>query len=269
MRIIQPFDLSKVSIESLLHDKKILNAKGNKSWLATIFPKSKQLNTIQTFDKDHIITQIDDELFAGFTILDKLNQTIYLENGTKRDFIKCVEIGDFNDSVKRYTYLNAPVDYNINAQTFLNIPKQDFSQNTNLNINNSIVYKSEVDILMSVNKPNNIFENNINHPHINQYTQENNITKNNNKSIIEQIFKWAKEKGVKYIYCINEHRPNIINNQYVTPYVYYTIKGVLEEQNTLFNGIPGSGIQQTEIYKNIIDEYNNDIVDENNVELIY
>jgi hypothetical protein len=269
MKIIQPFDLTKTSIESLLNDKKILLAKDNKSWSASIFPLSKKLNNITTFDKDHIITQIDDKLFDDFLIADNVNQTIYNITNTKRDYIKCIEIGDINDSIKRYTQLNVSVDYNTDAQKFLNIPNQDYSQNTNLNISNRNIYQSEIDILMSKNKKNNIFDNNINHPHINQYNQSNNLTKNNNKSIIIQIFKWAKEKGIKYIYCINENRPNVINNQYVLPFVYYTIKGTYDKQNTLFNGNFGTGSQSIEIYTNIIDEFNNDIIDENNIELIY
>lgn len=51
------------------------------------------------------------------------------------------------------------------------------------------------------------------------------IAKHNDKNYIIQVLRWCKEKNIKYIYCITEHRPYIINQDYVTPYVYYTVKG--------------------------------------------
>lgn len=225
MNLIQPYDLKVESIDSLLYDKQIYLSNSNKSWRATIFPKSTPINNNLQYDKDHIVTQIDDELFVDFVILKKLNETVYLENNTKRDFIKSKEIGDFTDSVKRYTQLDKPIDYNENAQQFLNIPQLDYTQTENLNIDNSLIYKSDVNTIIKPKPQKNFYSENIKHPHINTQSQNVGDSKYNNKAIIKQVLLWAKEKGIKYIYCINEYRPMVINNQYVSSYVYYTIKG--------------------------------------------
>lgn len=225
MKIIQPYDLTVNSIEALLNDGKILLAKNNKQWRATIFPKSTELNIINNYDKDNIITQIDDILFDGFTIVKKINSTILLDN-TKRDYIKCIEIGDFNDSVKRYIQLDKPIDYVIDAQSFINLPTTDNSLIEQLNVNVDLIHNPNIntnDLL--IKKQSSIFETEINHPHINIEKPKPGIFKNNNKAIIEQIFRWAKDKGIKYIYSINEHRPYVISMSYVSSYIYYTITG--------------------------------------------
>lgn len=247
MRTIQPYDFSQVKLQDLIDQKKILYAKNNKTWSASIFPKSKELNQLAISDKDHIITQLDDTLFKDFIVLDKLNQIVMVNHGTGKRFIKCVEIGDFNDSVKRYTQLDKPVDYSLDAKVFLNLPKFDMELTAELNVNLDIPIRGqqpipilyhrdgsaptlfhvpdiELPVLTRKAKPD-MFDTPINHPHINIPKPSLLPFKNNNKGIIEQIFKWAKTKGIKYIYCINEYRPNVISSDYVTPYVYYTIKG--------------------------------------------
>lgn len=264
MKIIYPYDLSEVTIESLVYDKKIIHAKDNKSWQATIFHNSKKLNLISTYDKDHIITQVDDELFKDFILLERTEQTVFTDNNTKRDYIKCIEIGDYNDSVKRYTQLDKPIDYNNDAQTFLNIPQYDYSQTNNYNVGTDLIYKTDINVddILPQKKPMFFDQQTVDHPHINTYDQNNtsSISKYNNKAFIEQVLKWAKEKGILYIYCINEYRPHIMNTSYTTPYVYYTIKGAY--------GVAQGSVIQGES-QNIIDEFDNDIIDEFDDDIIW
>ena len=72
-----------------------------------------------------------------------------------------------------------------------------------------------------------IFDAPVNHPHITFPTSKRQPFKNNDKKIILEVLKWGLQQGIKYIYCINEYRPFIINQSYTTPFVYYTIRGSL------------------------------------------
>jgi hypothetical protein len=224
--IIQPFDFSQVTLQSLIDGGKLLPANGNKVWAASIFPSSKSLNVLPHTDKDHQVTKLDDSLFAGFVTLDRVNQDVPVNRGSGRRYIKSVEIGDFNDSVKRYTQLDRPVDYSTDAQTFLNLPRYDFALSAQLDITKETVVKSPInlDTFARRAKPE-IFAPPINHPHITYPAPSPLPFKNNNKAVIMQIFSWAKAKGIKYIYCINEWRPYCVTEDYTTPYVYYTVKG--------------------------------------------
>jgi hypothetical protein len=226
MKIIMPYDLKNVTMQSLIEQKLILPADGNKVWQATIFPKSKELSALPNIDKDRLITQLDDSLFAGFTVLDKANQNVLVRRNTGRRYIKSVEIGDFNDSVKRYVQLDKPIDYNLDAKTFLNIPMYDFSLPEQLDTSVIMIHRPGANAEdFVVRKKPEMFETPINHPHVSRPKPSIRPFKNNNKAIIERIFKWAAEKGVKYIYCINEYRPYSMTTDWTTPYVYYTIKG--------------------------------------------
>jgi len=226
MRIIQPYDFTQVSKQSLIDQKLILPVDGNKVWHASLFPKSKELNILPYIDKDRIITQIDDELFQNFIVLDKVNQNVYINNNTGRKYIKSIEIGDFNDSVKRYSQLDRPVDYNSDAKTFLNLPMYDFELVHELDTSVELIHRPDISIEEFITKQRPaIFDTPINHPHISQPAPSPLPFKYNNRAIIEEVFKWALDKGVKYIYCINEYRPYAVTTEWTTPYVYYTIKG--------------------------------------------
>jgi len=226
MKTIQPYDFSVISLQNLIDQKLILPAEGNKIWTASIFPKSKSLNLLDYLDKDRIVTQIDDSLFADFTVLDKVNQIVYVNNGAGKKYIKSVEIGDFNDSVKRYIQLEKPIDFNVDANKFLNLPVIDHELQNQLDVRADLIHKPAIstDEFFVKHRPD-MFETQINHPHINVPNSDKTTFRNNNKAIIQQIFKWALDKGVKYIYCINEYRPYVIDSQWTTSYVYYTIKG--------------------------------------------
>lgn len=227
-KVIKPYDINLYTLESLLYDKKIiLKDNTNFSWYASIFPKSTikpEVNFL--YRKDRIITTIDDSIFTdlGFVILSKEKQTIIEDN--KRKLIKCESFGTPLDSIKRYTNLNKPININEDIHTFLNLPKlrEDISK-TNV-IDENLTFKMEEDLSDFLPKNNNnIFEDNINHPHINKVKLQQKSFKFNSKDYIIEILKWAKNRNIKYIYCINEHRPYIQNYNYVSPYVYYTIKG--------------------------------------------
>ena len=79
-----PYDLKETNIDKLLEQKKILSVEGNKIWSASIFPLSKKVSALNQLDKDHQITLIDDELFVGYTVLDKTQQTVLINNNTGR-----------------------------------------------------------------------------------------------------------------------------------------------------------------------------------------
>lgn len=227
MRIIQPYDLSQVSMQGLIDSKSILPASENKVWQATIFPASKTVNLLVGHDKDHIVTMIDDALFSDFVVLDKVNQNVLINNNTARKYIKSVEIGDFNDSIKRYAQLDKPIDYNTDAQAFLNIPQIDYtiSNELNVSVDEMELIHQPADQTFAPKQKRDVFASNVNHPHINTPQALPRPFKNNNKAVIHEVFKWALAKGIKYIYCINEYRPHIISNDWATPYVYYTVRG--------------------------------------------
>lgn len=226
MRVITPYDLTQVTMQSLIDKKLILPVDGNKVWSASIFPKSKELNILPGSDKDRIITQIDDSLFAKFNVLDKSQQNVKVKRGTGRRYIKAVEIGDYNDSVKRYAQLDKPIDYSEDAKKFLNLPVYDLTLMSELDTSVELIHRPGVNITDFLPQgKRQLFETPINHPHINHPVPIPLPFKHNNKAIIEHIFKWASDKGVKYIYCINEYRPYSMTQEWTTPYVYYTIKG--------------------------------------------
>ena len=226
MKVIQPYNLQEVTMQSLIDQKLILPVDGNKVWQASIFPKSKELSALVSIDKDRIITQIDDVLFSNFVILDKVNQNVFVKRGTGRRYIKSIEIGDFNDSVKRYAQLDKPIDYNLDARKFLNLPLYDFELTNQLNTSVEMIHRpgANIDDFIIPPKPQ-LFDTPIDHPHIPFPQPSPRPFKHNNKAIIEHVFKWALDKGVKYIYCINEYRPYSMTQEWTTPYVYYTIKG--------------------------------------------
>lgn len=227
MRILQPYDLSQISLESLIEQNKILPIEGNKVWSCSIFPLSKTVSSLDNFDKDHQITLIDDELFAGYTVLNKINEVVLVNNGTGRKMIKTSEFGTFEDSVKRYNQLDKPIDYNEDAQKFMNLPVVDVSLASQLNVATDLVHRPD-GLEAFTRKPKlGIFDTIINHPHITQPTSKKTPFKNNDKKIILEVLKWGLTKGIKYIYCINEYRPYLINHSYAAPFVYYTIKGSL------------------------------------------
>lgn len=265
MKIIQPFSI--INTSDLLANKQILLAKDNKAFYANIFPESTDIQQINLYDKYRLITKIEDSLFNDFIILKKMNDVIVNANGNKQ-MIKSIEIGDFNDSVKRYTNLDKPIDYNKenNAQEFNNIPNYDLSQLQNLNVEQKLIYKAQSDFSeFEPYRKKDMFSDQIHHPHINSQKLIKKPFKHNDKTTLEQIFKWAKEKNILYIYCIIENRPYCINNNYVTPYVYYTIKGAYgpspQELLNLRIIEPGG--------PNIIDEYDFDIVDEFDNDIVW
>jgi len=226
MRVIKPYDLTQVTMQSLVDKGLILSADGNKIWSASIFPKSKVLNILPNTDKDHIITQIEDSLFSKFVVLDKPQQNVYIKLGTGRKYIKSVEIGDYNDSVKRYAQLDKPIDYSGDAKKFMNLPVYDLTLIQELDTSVEMIHRPGVNLADFLPQSRRqMFETLIKHPHIPHPKPLPLPFKHNNKAIIEHIFKWALDKGVKYIYCINEYRPYSMTHEWATPYVYYTIKG--------------------------------------------
>lgn len=194
MNIENLTEYNNYTVNELLSDNKIVLSKYNLPYHNTIFPKSTQIRTIDNFSRNKIITKIDDELFKDFYILSKKEQTVYLKNNTIRKYIKCKEFGDINNSYKRYNNVNAPIDYNIDANSFLNIKK-------NTSLNNG---------LNSIN------------------TNQQDFKRHNDKTTIEYVLKWAKEQNIKYIYAIVEHRPYIISKEYTSIFAYYTVIGSTE-----------------------------------------
>jgi len=212
MDIIQPF-INNINTTELLADKKILLAKDNLVYKSMIFPESTNIQSIN--NKNNFITKIDNSFFDDFIILNKHDDYVYYDNNTKRDYIKSINIGDYNDSVKRYTNINKPIDYNLNSQSFLNLPNIE-----NETVENSTIYN--VNKISTSNISNNIFDNY-------KIPQTKKNIKYNDKTTLLEIFNWAKLKGIYFIYCIIEHRPYSINKMYTTPYVYYTIKGAYKQ----------------------------------------
>ncbi len=227
MKIINPFDLSTVTIEQLLAQKKILPSAGNKVWHASIFPDTNPIEALSKYDKDNIITKVPAEIFSEFTILMKPEEVVSVGPGKK--WIKSIEYGTYDDSAKRFTMLEKPIDYNKNysAISFLNLPKIDGIKANDVQIDPSNLFHNPGADLMPSSKKKIDFLNAtdlFHHPHI-QPQPNKGVNKLNNKAYIVAVLEWAKAKGIKYIYCINEWRPNIINDNYATNLVYYTVKG--------------------------------------------
>lgn len=232
MRIIQPFDLNEFTPEYLLKVGKILGAEDNMPWHATIFPNSFK-DTLSQFlkipyDKDNVITFIDDQFYTDYnlTILTKKEQLIFVNNNTGKKVIKCKEYGDYDNSVKRYTVLNKPIDYNKDneAINFLNISKP---LSTSLNVIKPNLQFNPGNIFVPVENKSpeaKLFGKTVNHPHISA-PKSKGLVKHNNKPIINSIFEWIVSQGIKYVYSINEWRPNVIDDNYVTNLVYYTVTG--------------------------------------------
>lgn len=211
--IIYPYDLNIVTTESLLVDNKIVPVNDdNFSWYNTILPKSfYQDNEFLKYSKDRIVTLVDDSIFTDFniTLLNTYDQIIITDD--KRKYIKSYEIGDYINSVKRFTQLNKSIGYNVDAQKFLNLPKNQITQKSQLNVMGDFKYGVQLETSE--------------HPHITHQKKIPQEYKYNNKTYIIEALKWAVNNGVKYIYSINEYRPYIQNTSHVTPYVYYTITG--------------------------------------------
>lgn len=231
-KVINPFDLSIYSINDLIRDKLIVPSNGLKAWSASIFPESLKDNiSTLLYDKDHIITFINDDLYLdhNITILPKLNNTIFINNNTGKKVIKCKEFGTYDDSVKRFTNLEFPVSYNKdnNIANFLNLPKPTDAILNNIILDN-LTFNPGVEFNSNNKKSREekLFGQELKHPHINTPKITGNF-KNNNKAIIKAVFEWANLKGIKYIYSIKENRPNVISDNYVTNLVYYTIIGSL------------------------------------------
>lgn len=227
MQIIQPFDLSQITIEKLLEDKTILPSDGNKVWHASIFPDTNPVEALNQYDKNNIITKVPSELFSGFTVLMKPEDVIPVGNGKK--WIKTKEYGSYDDSVKRFTLLDRPVDFNKEnkAISFLNLPKIDGIKENNVQIDPSLLFHSPGADLMPQSKKKTDFLNTtdlFSHPHV-QPLPNKGVFKINNKAYIMAVLEWARNKGIQYIYCINEWRPNVISDNYTTNLVYYTVKG--------------------------------------------
>ena len=224
--IIQPFDLSQVTIQSLLDQNLILPADGLKTWHASIFPLSEEANVMTpTYSKNHILTFIDDSFWSdhNLTILSRYNQLVPYKNGNK--YVKSTEIGDYSNSVKRYTVLDQAIDYiKTEASIFLNIPKP---LPKSLDVGNPNLFFTGDTVIQPIERVSveeSLFGLNISNPHV-QIPAINGSFKHNNKPIIESIFAWINAQGVKYVYCINEYRPYVISKDYVLNSVYYTVKG--------------------------------------------
>lgn len=229
-KVINPFDLSVYTIDDLLRENKIIPTNNLKAWSASLFPESlKESISTLSYDKDHILTFINDDLYKehDITILPKINTTIFINNNTGKKVIKCKEYGDYNNSVKRFTNLETPVSYNKdnNINAFLNLPKPIDPILNNVVLDNLIFNPGEeLNKNIKKSREEKMFGQQLNHPHINTPKIIGSFN-NNNKAIIKAVFEWANKEDIKYIYSIKENRPNIISDNYVTNVVYYTIIG--------------------------------------------
>lgn len=229
-KVINPFDLSLYTIDDLLRDNIIIPTNNLKAWSASLFPESlKDKISTLLYDKDHILTFINDDLYKdhNITILPKITSTILVNNNTGKKVIKCKEFGDYNNSVKRFSNLETPVSYNKdnNINTFLNLPKPIDPILSNVVLDNLIFNPGiELNINIKKSREEKMFGQQLNHPHINTPKVVGRFN-NNNKAIIKAVFEWANKEDIKYIYSIKENRPNIIFDNYVTNFVYYTIIG--------------------------------------------
>lgn len=220
--------MSVYTISVLLKQGKILDANGNTSFTATIFPESmRDKVSALKYDKDNIITFIDDSFYYDndITILEKSDSYVSTTNGKK--YIRSNKIGDYDNSVKRYTSINMPLSYNKdeNSFDFLNL-KKPVPKILDVE-NKQLIFSPGNDLIVQKNKnerEEQLFGSNFSHPHINNPKVTGSF-KNNNKAIIKGIFEWIVSNDIKYVYSINEYRPYVINNNYVTNLVYYTVTG--------------------------------------------
>lgn len=223
MQILQPYNLNNITINELLKNGSIIgDTNENFPWHATIFPNSSDIETLEYYDRDRIITKIEDNLFSEYTIVNSIKS--YINNNGNKKRIWCSEFGDFNNSIKRYVQLNKPVSYSVDAKIFLNLPDTSQKSKLNVKLTESEMVFNPTGIKIPKDKPST-FSSEINHPFITEPTSNNQIFKYNNKGVILEVLKWGKEQGINYIYCIKEHRPYVINTEYVSNCVYYTIIG--------------------------------------------
>lgn len=222
MKIIQPYDLSVYQLDVLIKDGSLISAENNKAWRAAIFPSSTTVQALNQFDMNNIITQVDDVVFSDFTVLAKSEQLVSYNNGYK--FVKCVEFGDYSDSVKRYAQLDRPLSYSSSARDFLKLSNNAMDQNDQLNLRLDDLIHAPGE-LSKAPTTDALGNSEITHPFISQLPSNNTPYRYNNKTVLLEVIRWAKAKGIKYIYCINENRPYAVSKQYVTPYVYYTVRG--------------------------------------------
>lgn len=201
MKII-PFDLTIESINSLLYDKQITKVdRENLPWSNFIIPKSNENKNI-TYN-NIFITPISDDFFKDFTIVNGI-ESIIIENN-KRKIIKCKEFGDFENSVKRYDLLNIKL-----SASEIKLDKSNFNKEDNTE---STTYDKK--LLNDINKKS------LKNTSLNITRQ----VQNNNPQLITQILLWAVEQNINYIYGIKEYRANAISDNYLLPYIYYTIIG--------------------------------------------
>ncbi len=227
--IINPFDLSQITEQKLLADGLIVDASEYKSWGSTLFPESMRDKTSTlSYDKDRIITYIDDAIYAdyGMTVLEKLDDYVTINNGTGKLFVRSKVIGDYDNSVKRYKNLDKPVSYNKDGdiQSFLNLPA--ILPSELIEVSRATVFNPNSALLASRKKSmeEKLFGQDLIHRHINT-PKLTGVFKNNDKTTVKAVFDWAKQQGIKYIYSINERRPNVISDNYVLNVVYYTVTG--------------------------------------------
>lgn len=220
MNIEIPHKYKELIPELLLKQREIVLASKNKAYHNTIFPSGVNIRNPYEFNRNRIVTIIDNDLFDDFTILDKKEKVIYTDNGTKRKFIKCKEYGDINNSYKRYNNVNSPIDYNTDAKTFINLD----------NIRKELFKKEEIrNLNFANNELVNISEKANNLPQLRD--SKNKFNRFNDRTTIEHVLKWAKEQGIIYIYAILEHRPYIFNKKYTSNFAYYTVLGSNGEIN--------------------------------------
>lgn len=228
MTTIQPFDFSLITKQSLIDSGKIIPANGQKVWKASIFPSSSvvESGSNSVYEKDRIITKIDDNFFSDFYILSKREVLKPVQNG--KIWIVAEEFGSYTNSVKRYTQLDRPLDYTANKiDTFINLPKADTIQQNNVILTDQEFVLQPSSIIPKLSRRKiDLFQTEavFNHPSIIPASSVGTF-KVNSLETLAQIFKWAKAAGIVSIYCINEWRPYIISDNWTTNLVYYTIIG--------------------------------------------
>lgn len=227
--VINPFDLSEVTVSELLATGKIVQADGgSRPWNATLFPESMRSKTSGlAYDRDRIINYIDDGIYAeyGITILQKYEQMVDVNGGSGRLFVRSTQFGDYDNSVKRYAMLDKPVSYNKDNDigAFLNLPK---SLPPELTLTDATSFDPGTSFLPAARKSmeEKLFGQAFKHSHINTPRVAGTF-KNNDKTTIRAVFDWVRGMGIKYIYSINERRPNVLSDNYVLNLVYYTVTG--------------------------------------------
>lgn len=216
MKVIYPERFKDRPIAELLRLKEIIEVKNNPTYRNTIFPKSTKIRKPSNFYKNRIITQIDDSFFNNFYVLDTMNQIIYTDDNTKRHYIKSAEFGDIENSYKRYNNVNSPIDYNVDADKFLNLNKYRKQVITEHNIKSKVI--------LNPDKQTEIFTNDINILP-GRIKSVDNFKRFNDRTTIEYVIKWARNEGIKYIYAIVENRPYVLSKEYTLPFTYFTVIG--------------------------------------------